>query len=128
MLVDQAVEDMFSADLMVVDVGHRGAGTIAFAVGDALRDALVRPGSVVVRLVFGQDGVQVLLAEDQHAVQKLAAQGADQAFADRVRPRRLDSGAQDPGASGLEHGVERGREVRAAVTDQEPVATRGRTL
>jgi hypothetical protein len=33
------------------------------------------PGGVVVRLVSGQDGVQVLLAEDQHAVQKLAAQG-----------------------------------------------------
>src|SRR6516162_2627503 len=72
---------------MVVDGGHRGAGTVAFVAGDALPDALVRPGSVVVRLVFGQDGVQVLLAEDQHAVQKLAAQGADQAFADRVHTR-----------------------------------------
>jgi hypothetical protein len=39
-LVDQAVEDRFSADLMVVDVGHRGAGTVAFVAGDALRDAL----------------------------------------------------------------------------------------
>ena len=28
------------------------------------------------RLVFGQDGLQVLLAEDQDAVQELAAQGA----------------------------------------------------
>ena len=51
-----------------VDVGHDGAGTVAFVVGDALRDALVRPGGVVVRLVFGQDGVQVLLAGDQHTV------------------------------------------------------------
>jgi hypothetical protein len=73
---------------MVVDVGHRGAWIVAFVAGDALRDALVRPGSVVMRLVFSQDGVQVLLAEDQHAVQKLAAQGADQAFADRVAPHR----------------------------------------
>jgi len=40
------------------------------------------------RLVFGQDGVQVLLAEDQYAVQKLTAQGPDQAFADRVAPHR----------------------------------------
>ena len=29
------------------------------------------------RLVFGQDGVQVMLAEDQDAVQKLTAQGPD---------------------------------------------------
>jgi hypothetical protein len=34
-----------------------------------------------VHLVFGQDGTQVPLAEDQHAVQQLAAHGADQAFA-----------------------------------------------
>jgi len=30
--------------------------TVVFAVGDALGDALVRPGRVVVRLVFSQDG------------------------------------------------------------------------
>ena len=62
--VDQALEDGFSADLMVVDVGRRGAGTVAFVVGDALRDALVRPGSVVVRLVFGQDGAQMRLTQN----------------------------------------------------------------
>ena len=60
------------------------------------------------------------LAEDQHAVQKLAAQGADQALADRVHARSLDGGAQDPGARGLEDGVERGGEVRSAVAEQEP--------
>ena len=45
------------------------AGIVRFVVGDALGDALVRPGRVVVRLVFSQDGAQVLLADDQHAVQ-----------------------------------------------------------
>ena len=75
-LVDQAVEDRFSTDLLYVDVGHGGADTVAFVVGNALRNALVRPGGVVVRLVFGQDGLQVLLAEDQDAVEELAAQGA----------------------------------------------------
>jgi hypothetical protein len=85
-----------------------------------LRDALVRPGGVAVRLVSGQDGMQVvLLAEDQDAVQELAVQGADEALADRAHARRLDSGAQDPGAGGLEDGVERGREIRAAVADEE---------
>ena len=53
-----------------------------------MRYALVRPGRVVVRLVLGQDGAQMLLAEDQHAVQKLAAQDADEPFAGRIGPRR----------------------------------------
>jgi hypothetical protein len=44
---------------------------------------------------------------------------ADQALADRVHARRLDSSAQDPGAAGLEDGVERGGEVRSAVADEE---------
>ena len=46
------------------------------------------------RLVFDQDGAQMLLAEDQHAMQYLAAQGADEAFADRIHPRRLDVSIQ----------------------------------
>ena len=93
---------------MPVTVARGASGSSS---GTRLCDALVRPGGVVVRLVSGQDGVQVLRAEDQHAVQELAAQGADEAFAGRVHSRRLDSSAQDPGAGGLEHGVERGREV-----------------
>jgi hypothetical protein len=82
-----------------------------FAVGDALGDALVRPGRVVVRLVFGQDGAQMPFAEDQHPVEELSAQGADEALAGRVHPRSPDGGAHDPGAGGLEDGVERGGEV-----------------
>ena len=46
-----------------VDVGRGGAGSVRFVAGDALGDALVRPGGVVVHLVFGQDGTQVCLAE-----------------------------------------------------------------
>src|ERR1017187_7316616 len=57
------------------------------------------------RLVFGQDGAEVALIEDQHAVEDLSAQGTDKALADRVHARRLNSGAQDPGAGGLEDGV-----------------------
>jgi hypothetical protein len=62
----------------------------------------------------------MLLAEDQHAVQKLAAQGADEPFTGRIHTWSLDRCAQNPGASGLEDGVERGGEVRAAVAEQEP--------
>jgi hypothetical protein len=117
--VDQAVEDTFSADLLHVDVSYGAAVSVTFVAGDALSDALVRPGRVVMRLVFDQDAAQMLLAEDKDAIQELAAQGAYQAFADRVHARRLDSAAQDPGAGCVEDGVERGGEVRSAVADQE---------
>ena len=62
--IDQAVEDGFSADLFDAGVGYRNEGSTAFTVGDTLRDALVRPSRVVVRLVPGQDGAQVRLTED----------------------------------------------------------------
>ena len=97
---------MYSADPLNIGVGHGGRGSGASGIGDALGDALVRPGGVVVSLVFGQDAAQMLLAEDQDAVEELAAQGADEAFAGRVHPGSLDSGLQDLGACGLEDGVE----------------------
>ena len=61
---------------------------MVLSVGDALVEALVRPGGVVVLLVFGQDGAQVRLAENQDAVEEFAAQCPDEAFADRVGPHR----------------------------------------
>src|SRR6266704_4560470 len=60
------------------------------------------------------------LAENQHTVQDLAAQGADKALADRLHARCLDGGAQDPGARSLEDGVKGAGEFRPAVADQEP--------
>lgn len=60
-------------DPSCVEVGHGGGGNVEFVVRDALRDALVRPGCVVVHLVFGQDGAQMRFPEDQDAVQELAA-------------------------------------------------------
>ena len=75
-------------DPFAVEVGNRDAATVVFASGDALGDALVRPGRVVMRLVFGQDGAQVALAEDQDAVEELSAQGADEPLADRVHARQ----------------------------------------
>ena len=95
------------------------AGSVVLAARGALADGLVRPGSVVVLLILGQDGTQVHLAEDQYPVQEFAAQRADEPLTDRVHPRSLDSGAQDRGPGRLEDGVERGGEVGAAVADQE---------
>jgi hypothetical protein len=74
--VDQAARDGFSVDPFAVEGGNGEAATVVFAVGDALGGALVRPGRVVVRLVLGQDGAQVALAEDQQTVEALKAQGA----------------------------------------------------
>jgi hypothetical protein len=79
--VDQAVEDRFSADLLCVDVGHGSAERVTVAVGDTLRDTLVRPGRVVVHLIFREDVTQVRLAEDQRPVEDFAAQSADKALA-----------------------------------------------
>jgi hypothetical protein len=45
--VDQSAQDRFPADLLCVYAGHGGARSVRFAVGDALGDALVRPGRVV---------------------------------------------------------------------------------
>ena len=84
-------------DPFAVEVRNGEVATVVFTAGDALGDALVRPGRVVVHLVFGQDGAQVALAEDQHPVEEFSAQGAGEALADRVHPRSLDSGTQDPG-------------------------------
>jgi hypothetical protein len=44
--------------------------------GNVLCDALVRPGRVVVRLILGEDGAQVRVAEDQRRVEDFAAQVA----------------------------------------------------
>ncbi len=63
-------------------VGSGEMTAIMLAVGNALGDALGRPGRVVVHLVLGQDGAQVALAEDQHAIEELPTQGADEALAD----------------------------------------------
>ena len=68
-----------------------------------------KPGAACQRLrwrLFGQDGAQMALAKDQHAVQELTAQRAGEALADRVHPRSPDGGAHDPRAGGLEDGVE----------------------
>jgi hypothetical protein len=51
-----------------------------------LAEGAVRPGSVIVLQVFGQRPSQVVLIDDQHPVQELPAQGADDPLADRITP------------------------------------------
>jgi hypothetical protein len=49
--------------------------------------------------VLGQDVAEMLLAEDQHVVEALTAKRPHEPLRERVHARRLDSGAQDPGAA-----------------------------
>jgi len=72
--------------------------------GPHQRDLAAQP--ILLGLVLDQDGAQMCLTEDQHAVEELAAQGTEEAFAGCVHPGSLDSGLQDPGAVCLEDGVE----------------------
>jgi len=55
-------------DPFAVEVGSSEEAAVVFAAGDALGDALVRPGRVVVHLVLGQDGAQMRLTENYDLV------------------------------------------------------------
>ena len=77
------------------------------------------PGCVVVGQVFGQYLAQLVLVDNQHAVEQLAAQGSDHPFADGVRSGRPRRAEQDPGASCHEYRVEGVRELPGTVPDQE---------
>ena len=75
---------------------------------------------VVVRGVLGQQPAEVSLAEDQHAVGQLGADGQYEAFGEAVRPRAprrdLDHLDTDIGR----HGVERCGELSGTIADEEP--------
>ena len=59
------------------------------------------------------------------AVEEFAADGADEAFGDRVGPRCPHRCLDDPDVDGGEDGVERGGELGVAVADEEPEAAAG---
>ena len=84
-----------------------------------LAEGTVRSAGVVMRQVLGENLPQVVLIDDQHPVEELPAQGADEPFADRVRSGRLRRVGRDPGALGGEHGVEGAGELARTVPDRE---------
>ena len=57
------------------------------------------------------------LTDDQHAVEQLVAQGADEALAGGIHSGSLDGGAEDRGADCLEDGIEGTGEVRSAIAE-----------
>jgi len=67
-------------DSLNLEAGCCAAGNFVLTAGNPLGDALMRPGRVVVDLVFDQDGAQMHLAEDKNAVEELAAQCTEEAL------------------------------------------------
>ncbi len=79
----ESAEDLFSADPVVGEIDLRWPGVSLS--GCELAEGTVGPGCVVVPQVFGQHPAQMVLIDDQHPVQELAAQGTYEPFADRAR-------------------------------------------
>src|SRR6187551_2545033 len=80
------------------------------------------PAAVVVGGVPGEDGPQVVFAEDEDAVGEFASDGQDEAFGEAVRSRasRWDLHGVDPDAG--QGGIEGGGELAGSVADEEPEA------
>src|ERR671921_1661769 len=75
---------------------------------------------VVVLGELTQHCCEVARSGDQEVVEALPAQGADEAFRDRVRSRCSNRCADDADVGAGEHGVERGSEFAVPVPNQEP--------
>ena len=87
--------------------------------GAAWFKGAVWPVRVAETLVLAQDAHQVVLVPGQGPVQQLTTATAYPAFHDRVHSGRLNSGADHPGARGLEDGVERRGEAGVPVMQDE---------
>src|SRR6185503_3904003 len=70
--------------------------------------------------VLAQYRGEVSGSGDEEVVEAFPAQGADEAFRDRVRARRPYRGADDADVGAGEDGVEGGGELAVPVADQEP--------
>jgi hypothetical protein len=81
--------------------------------------------AVVVVLVLAEHGGAVPRVDDQGAVEEFAADAADEAFGDRVGPRRPYRCLDDADVGSGKHRVERGAELGVAVPDKEPDAVSG---
>lgn len=74
--------------------------------------------------VFVRHCGEVAWPGDQEVVETFPAQGADEAFRDRVRSGCPDRGADDADVGAGEHGVERGGELAVPVADHVPESGR----
>ena len=79
----------------------------------------MRPLPVVVPRVLGKDATQVSLAEDQHPVGDLGADGQHKAFGEAVRPRASRRDLDDLNTCIGQHLAERCRELSGPIADEE---------
>jgi hypothetical protein len=105
--VEEAAEAVVSFDLEYL--GWRAVGE--WPCGSCLSQAAVRTVIVVVALELAQHGCGVSLVDEEKTVEEFAADGADEAFGDRVRPRRTHRCLEDLDVDGGEDGVEGGGEL-----------------
>ena len=113
-LVQKATETVASQR-----TNSRGGGRGSAAGGRLLIERSVGAVRVVVLDVLPKHCREVARSTDQEVVEAFAAQGADEAFGDGVRPRCSDRGAEDADVGAGEHGVEGGGELAVPVADQE---------
>jgi hypothetical protein len=59
--------------------------------------------AVVVIDVLGEDGFELTSVEDQHAVETLSTDGANETLGEGIGSRRPDGRADDPDAVGAEN-------------------------
>jgi hypothetical protein len=99
---------------------REGTGGGAFC-GDRtpLFERAVRSMPVVVRDVGVEDSLEVPGSENEETIEAFASDGADPAFGVGIRDRRTHGDTQGFDMFATEDGVERGRELRVAVADQE---------
>jgi hypothetical protein len=83
----------------------------------------VRSVTVVVIDELGKDRVELTPMEDQHAVEALSTDGANETLGNGIGPRRSDRRPDDPDALGAEDLVEVGREFGIPVPHEEPDGT-----
>ena len=113
----ESAEDLFSAGPVLGEVDLRWRGvSLSWC---ELAKGPVRPRGVVVPHVLDQHPAQMVLIDDQQPVQELAAQGADDPFADGAGSGRLRWDQENPDAFRGEYGVEGVGELACAVPDQE---------
>src|ERR1035441_8362349 len=79
----------------------------------------MRPGAVAVVDEGVDHGSEVTSADDQHPVEALPADRADEALGEGIGTRSSVRCAGDPGALGAKDLVEAGRELGIAIPDQE---------
>jgi hypothetical protein len=85
-LVYESAEDWFSADPVLGEVDRLRWPGVSLGRCELAESTVRAAGVVVPPQVLGQYLAQVVLADDQQPVEELPAEGADDPFADGVRP------------------------------------------